>query len=114
MRCVAKRLCRSSGTFSRELPHIGGSEAHDAGRAHGRSKARRVGSWQRGSNENTNDLLRQHMLESANLSVHLSDKFDEIALSLNTHPRQTLGLRTPLAVYTEHIHRLQLQPASVR
>lgn len=69
--------------------------------------------WQRGSNENTNGLLRQYMPKGSDLSVYSQDELDEIALSLNTRPRQTLGFRTPLAVYTEHINRLQLQPDSV-
>ncbi len=69
--------------------------------------------WQRGSNENTNGLLRQYMPKGADLSVYSQDELDEIALSLNTRPRQTLGFRTPLAVYTEHIQRLQIQPDSV-
>jgi IS30 family transposase len=69
--------------------------------------------WQRGSNENTNGLLRQYMPKGADLSVYSQDELDDIALSLNTRPRQTLGFRTPLAVYTEHIQRLQLQPDSV-
>jgi IS30 family transposase len=69
--------------------------------------------WQRGSNENTNGLLRQYMPKGSDLSVYSQDELDEIALSLNTRPRQTLGFRTPLAVYTEHIARLQLQPDSV-
>lgn len=69
--------------------------------------------WQRGSNENTNGLLRQYMPKGSDLSVYSQDELDEIALSLNTRPRQTLGFRTPLAVYTEHIQRLQLQPDSV-
>ena len=69
--------------------------------------------WQRGSNENTNGLLRQYMPKGSDLSIYSQEQLDDIALSLNTRPRQTLGFRTPLAVYTEHIARLQLQPDSV-
>ena len=68
---------------------------------------------QRGSNENTNASLRQYMPKGSDLSVYSQDELDEIALSLNTRPRQTLGFLTPLAVYTEHVARLQLQPDSV-
>ena len=66
--------------------------------------------WQRGSNENTNGLLRQYMPKGSDLSIYSQDELDDIALSLNTRPRQTLGFRTPLEVYTEHIARLQIQP----
>jgi transposase, IS30 family len=69
--------------------------------------------WQRGSNENTNGLLRQYMPKGSDLSIYSQDELDDIALSLNTRPRQTLGFRTPLEVYTEHIARLQIQPDSV-
>jgi IS30 family transposase len=65
--------------------------------------------WQRGSNENTNGLLRQYMPKGSDLSIYSQDDLDAIALSLNTGPRETLGRKTPLAVYTEHMARLQLQ-----
>jgi transposase, IS30 family len=65
--------------------------------------------WQRGSNENTNGLLRQYMPKGSDLSVYSQDELDAIAMSLNTRPRFTLVGRTPLAVYTEHIIRLQSQ-----
>lgn len=69
--------------------------------------------WQRGSNENTNGLLRQYMPKGSDLSIYSQEELDAIALSLNTRPRQTLGWKTPLAVYTEHMIRLQLQADSV-
>jgi IS30 family transposase len=69
--------------------------------------------WQRGSNENTNGLLRQYMPKGSDLSIYSQEELDAIALSLNTRPRETLGWKTPLAVYTEHMIRLQVQPDSI-
>jgi len=51
--------------------------------------------WQRGSNENTNGLLRQYLPKTAGLSSFSQSELDDIALRLNTRPRQTLGFRTP-------------------
>ena len=51
--------------------------------------------WQRGSNENTNGLLRQYLPKRANLSCFSQARLDEIAAKLNTRPRSTLGYKTP-------------------
>jgi len=63
--------------------------------------------WQRGSNENTDGLLRQYMPKGSDLSIYSQKKLDAIALSLNTRPRACLGFESPLVVYTQHIALLQ-------
>jgi transposase, IS30 family len=62
--------------------------------------------WQRGSNENTNGLLRQYFPKGESLEGISQERLDEVARKLNGRPRQTLGFRTPAEKLAELIDGL--------
>jgi IS30 family transposase len=68
--------------------------------------------WQRGSNENTNGLVRQSLPKGTDLSGYTQEQLDAIADGINGRPRKGLDIRSPLSVYAECLAQSQKTPST--
>jgi IS30 family transposase len=59
--------------------------------------------WQRGSNENTNGLLRQYLPKGIDISSYSQAKLNAMARQLNERPRKTLGFKTPAEMFSQTV-----------
>jgi IS30 family transposase len=104
-RRVISLIHRHHGAF-KTITADNGTEFHDYERVERMTGtvfyfARPYHSWERGSNENANGLLRQYLPKGASMAGLSQHQFNAIARKLNTRPRKRLGFRTPLECFNE-------------
>jgi IS30 family transposase len=104
-RRVTRLIGRHAGRFE-TVTSDNGTEFHDYKRIEERTGAtfyfaRPYHSWERGSNENANGLLRQYLPKGASMAGLSQQQCNAIARKLNTRPRKRLGFRTPLECFNE-------------
>jgi IS30 family transposase len=102
----AVRLMISSGARFETVTADNGTEFHDYKRIERRAGAtfyfaRPYHSWERGSNENANGLIRQYLPKGESMAGLSQHQCNAIARKLNTRPRKRLGFRTPLECFNE-------------
>jgi IS30 family transposase len=98
-------MTRHGGPF-RTITSDNGTEFHDYRRIGERTRVRFYfatphHAWERGSNENANGLIRQHLPKGRSMGGLSQPQCKAIARQLNTRPRKRLGFRTPLECYDE-------------
>jgi IS30 family transposase len=102
----AVSLMRSSGARFETVTADNGTEFHDYQRVERLTGAafyfvRPYHSWERGSNENANGLVRQYLPKGVSMAGLSQHQCNAIARKLNTRPRKRLGFRTPLECFNE-------------
>jgi IS30 family transposase len=104
-RRVIHLIKRHNGAFE-TITSDNGTEFHDYKRIEERTKATfyfatPYHSWERGSNENANGLIRQYLPKGTGMAGLSQQQCNAIAQKLNTRPRKRLGFKTPLECYNE-------------
>ncbi len=69
--------------------------------------------WQRGTNENTNGLLRQYFPKGTDLNIYDADEIAAVAAALNGRPRKTLGWKTPAEALDQLLSSVKRKPTGV-